>query len=233
MLKLHEIEVKYGGVKALKKANIHIPQGKVITILGANGAGKSSLMQCVSGLTKPVSGSIKFMDEIITNLATDQRVKRGIVYVPEGRRIFPRLTVEENLKMGSFAVKDRAKVSKKMEKVYQYFSRLKARANQSGGSLSGGEQQMLAIGRGLMSEPKLLMLDEPSLGLAPIIVQEIYRIIQEINSEGMTILLVEQNAHMALKVAHFGYVLELVKVLLEGETTSLTQNEDIKRLYLG
>lgn len=233
MLKLNQIEIKYGGIQALKKVTVDIPEGKIITILGANGAGKTSLMHCAVGLIKPVNGTVEFMNESITHLPTDERVKRGIVYVPEGRRIFPDLTVEENLLMGSYAVKDRTKARKTMERVYTSFPRLKERTNQSGGSLSGGEQQMLAIGRSLMSEPRLLMLDEPSLGLAPLIVQEIFRIIEEINKEGVTILLVEQNAHMALKVAHYGYVMQLGEVLLQGESSVLTKNEEVTRLYLG
>lgn len=232
MLKIKEIEVKYGGVTAIKGNTLSIPKGKVVAILGANGAGKTSLLKCISGLTKPQAGTIEYNNQVINHWPTDQRVKRGIVYVPEGRRIFSKLTVEENLIMGTYTVKDRAKVKTKMDKVYTYFPQLKDRARQKGGFLSGGEQQMLAIGRGLMSEPQFLMLDEPSLGLAPIIVKEIYRIIKEISDEGTTILLVEQNAHMALKVSHYGYILQLGKILLEGESSKLIDNEEVKRLYL-
>jgi branched-chain amino acid transport system ATP-binding protein len=233
LLKLNQVEAKYGEITAVKKATLHIPKGSIVTVLGANGAGKSSVLKCVSGLLKLSSGSIELENEPIGHLTVDERVKRGIVYVPEGRRIFTQLTVEENLKIGSYAVKNRAGMKSKMEKAYTYFPRLRERPKQRGGSLSGGEQQMLAIARGLMGEPKLLLLDEPSLGLAPIVIYEIFKMIETINKEGTTILLVEQNSHMALKVAHYGYVLQLGEIVMAGTREELCNNEEVKRLYLG
>lgn len=233
MLKLKNIHTKYGHIEALKGIDIHIKEGEIVTIIGGNGAGKTTTLNTISGIIKPVAGEIHFLNKDITHWKADKIVAEGLVQVPEGRQIFPNLTVYENLQLGAYLVKDKLKVSEKLEYVYHLFPRLKERDKQLGGTLSGGEQQMLAIGRALMSDPVLLLLDEPSLGLAPIVVQNIFKIIQDINKKGTTILLVEQNAHMALSIAHRGYVLETGKITLEDNAKNLLSNDEVRKAYLG
>ncbi len=233
MLKLKNIHTKYGHIEALKGIDIHIKEGEIVTIIGGNGAGKTTTLNTISGIIKPVAGEIHFLNKDITNWKADKIVAEGLVQVPEGRQIFPNLTVFENLQLGAYLVKDKVKVAEKLEYVYSLFPRLKEREKQLGGTLSGGEQQMLAIGRALMSDPVLLLLDEPSLGLAPIVVQNIFKIIQDINKQGTTILLVEQNAHMALSIAHRGYVIETGKITLEDDAKNLLKNDEVRKAYLG
>ncbi|BAI80536.1 branched-chain amino acid ABC transporter, ATP-binding protein [Deferribacter desulfuricans SSM1] len=233
MLRLEKVHTKYGHIEALKGINLHIKEGEIVTIIGANGAGKTTTLNTISGILKPSAGKIKFLNEDITNLTADKIVAKGIVQVPEGRQIFPNLTVYENLLMGAYLRKDKVEIENDLEKVYELFPRLKERRDQLGGTLSGGEQQMLAIGRALMSKPVLLLLDEPSLGLAPIIVENIFEIIKEINSQGTTILLVEQNAHLALSIADRGYVMETGNIIMEDDAKALLDNEDVKKAYLG
>lgn len=233
MLKLKNIHTKYGHIEALKGIDIHIKEGEIVTIIGGNGAGKTTTLNTISGIIKPVAGEIHFLNKDITQWKTDKIVAEGLVQVPEGRQIFPNLTVFENLQLGAYLVKDKIKVAEKLEYVYSLFPRLKEREKQLGGTLSGGEQQMLAIGRALMSDPVLLLLDEPSLGLAPIVVQNIFKIIQDINKQGTTILLVEQNAHMALSIAHRGYVIETGKITLEDDAKNLLKNDEVRKAYLG
>lgn len=233
MLKIRNLKAWYGSINALKGIDLEVEKGEIVTLIGANGAGKSTTLKCISGLLKQVEGEIYFEDRNILNMPAHKIVELGICQVPEGRRIFGNLTVRENLLMGAYTIRDKKLIEEKMEKVFSIFPRLKERINQLGGTLSGGEQQMLAIGRALMSEPKLLLLDEPSLGLAPFLVAEIFKIIQEINKQGTTILLVEQNAHMALQIAHRGYVLETGRVVLSGTSEELYANEEVKKAYLG
>jgi branched-chain amino acid transport system ATP-binding protein len=233
MLTIKDLHVHYGGIHALTGVSIEIPQNKIVTLIGANGAGKSSTLKSIMGLAKASNGSIKFNGEEITGKATTQIVSKGIVLVPEGRRIFPNMTVEENLFLGAYTRNDKAGISKDMNWVYELFPRLKERLWQKGGTLSGGEQQMLAVARGLMSKPKLMMMDEPSLGLAPLIVKDIFNIIKEIHKNGVTILLIEQNAKAALEVADYGYVLETGNIVLEGLGKELLNNDDVKKAYLG
>jgi branched-chain amino acid transport system ATP-binding protein len=233
MLKIKELYAWYGSINALKGISLEVKEGEIVTLIGANGAGKSTTLKCISGILKQVKGSIEFQGEELIGKPAHMIVEKGVCQVPEGRRIFGNLTVKENLLMGAYTVRDKSKIDEKMEKVFTIFPRLKERINQLGGTLSGGEQQMLAIGRALMSEPKLLLLDEPSLGLAPFLVLEIFRIIQEINQTGTTILLVEQNAHMALQIAHRGYVLETGRIVIEGSAQELAANEEVKKAYLG
>lgn len=233
MLTIKDLHVHYGGIHALTGVSIEIPQNKIVTLIGANGAGKSSTLKSIMGLAKASNGSIKFNGEEITGKATTQIVSKGIVLVPEGRRIFPNMTVEENLFLGAYTRNDKAGISKDMNWVYELFPRLKERLWQKGGTLSGGEQQMLAVARGLMSKPKLMMMDEPSLGLAPLIVKDIFNIIKEIHKNGVTILLIEQNAKAALEVADYGYVLETGNIVLEGPGKELLNNDDVKKAYLG
>lgn len=233
MLKIKDLHVHYGGIHALTGVSIEIPQNKIVTLIGANGAGKSSTLKSIMGLAKASNGSIKFNGEEITGKPTTQIVSKGIVLVPEGRRIFPNMTVEENLFLGAYIRKDKAGISKDLNWVYELFPRLKERLWQKGGTLSGGEQQMLAVARGLMSKPKLMMMDEPSLGLAPLIVKDIFNIIKEIHKNGVTILLIEQNAKAALEVADYGYVLETGSIVLEGPGKELLSNDDVKKAYLG
>ncbi|MCX7832213.1 MAG: ABC transporter ATP-binding protein [Actinobacteria bacterium] len=233
MLKISGLKAWYGSINALKGIDLEVKKGEIVTLIGANGAGKSTTLKCISGLLKQVEGEIIFEDKNILGVPAHKIVEQGICQVPEGRRIFGNLTVRENLLMGAYTVKDRKIIDEKMERVFSIFPRLKERINQLGGTLSGGEQQMLAIGRALMSEPKLLLLDEPSLGLAPFLVVEIFKIIQEINKQGTTILLVEQNAHMALQIAHRGYVLETGRIVLSGTSQELYANEEVKKAYLG
>ncbi|MDO4519179.1 MAG: ABC transporter ATP-binding protein [Eubacteriales bacterium] len=231
MLKVNDLKVNYGGIEAVKGISFEVPEKSIVTLIGANGAGKSTTLRSIVSLVKPASGSIEFMGQSITGLDTNEIVEKGITLVPEGRRIFPDLTVLENLKIGAYRRKD--DITEDLNWVYDLFPRLKERSWQAGGTLSGGEQQMLAIGRALMSKPKLIMMDEPSLGLAPIIVQGVFDIIREINKQGMTILLVEQNAHMALHAADTAYVMETGSITMTGTGKELAENEDVKAAYLG
>jgi len=233
MLKLHKIHTKYGHIEALKGIDIHVREGEIVAIIGANGAGKTTTLNTISGILKPVAGTIEYLNHDITKWPADKIVAEGLIQVPEGRQIFPLLTVKENLMMGAYLRKDKLEIANDLEMVYDLFPRLKEREKQLGGTLSGGEQQMLAIGRALMSKPALLLLDEPSLGLAPIIVQNIFKIIVDINKKGTTIMLVEQNAHMALSIAHRGYVMETGKIILEDDAKALLNNDEVKSAYLG
>ncbi|MCC5909262.1 MAG: ABC transporter ATP-binding protein [Clostridiaceae bacterium] len=233
MLKIEDLKVAYGGIQALKGINLEVEEGKIVALIGANGAGKSTTLRSIVGLVKPYSGSITYHGEDLSKIKTKDMVRKGITLVPEGRRVFGNLTVLENLKIGAFYRKDEKEIKKDLEWIYTLFPRLKERTWQQAGTLSGGEQQMLAVGRALMSRPKLLMMDEPSLGLAPLIVKEIFNIIQQIHKEGVTILLIEQNANVSLKVAHQAYVMETGKITLQGTGKELLTNEDVKKAYLG
>lgn len=233
MLRIENLVAGYGGVEALKGISLDVNEGKIVTLIGANGAGKSTTLRSIVGLVKPRGGSIIYNNKNILNLKTQNIVKEGIVLVPEGRRVFSNLTVLENLKIGAFARSDEKNIKEDMEWIYSLFPRLKERTWQLSGTLSGGEQQMLAIGRALMSRPKLLMMDEPSLGLAPLIVKELFEIIKEINKQGVTILLIEQNANAALHVADFGYVMETGRITMMGTGTELLKDENVKKAYLG
>ncbi len=233
MLKINDLHVFYGGIHALKGISLQVPENKIVTLVGANGAGKSTLLRAVSNLVPVSSGQITFKDQDITGKPTVSIVRNGITMVPEGRRIFANLTVLENLRMGAYARKDKAGIEADIEKMYALFPRLKERSWQVAGTLSGGEQQMLAIARALMSRPHLLMMDEPSLGLAPLLVKEVFRIIKNIYSQGMTILLIEQNATAALKIADYGYVLETGTIVMEGPGQELADNQDVRQAYLG
>ncbi|MCD6551356.1 MAG: ABC transporter ATP-binding protein [Thermotoga sp.] len=227
------MHVYYGAIHALKGIDLRVPKGKIVTLIGANGAGKTTTLSAIAGLVKVQEGKVFFNDQDITNTPPHVINRMGIALVPEGRRIFPELTVLENLMMGAYNRKDKEGIKQDLEWIFSLFPRLKERLKQLGGTLSGGEQQMLAIGRALMSRPKLLMMDEPSLGLAPILVSEVFDVIKKINEEGTTILLVEQNALGALKIAHYGYVLETGRIVLEGEAKELLDNEMVKKAYLG
>lgn len=231
MLKIQNLNINYGGINAVRDVSFNVEQGSIVTLVGANGAGKSSILRTVAGVVTPKSGSIKFCDNELVGLPTEKIVKSGITLVPEGRRIFPNLTVIENIKVGAYLRND--PLDDDIKWVYDLFPRLKERSWQMAGTLSGGEQQMLAVARALMSRPKLLMMDEPSLGLAPIIVRDIFDIIKEINKNGVTILLIEQNANMALKTADKGYVLETGRITIEGPGKELLDNEQVKKAYLG
>ncbi len=233
LLKIENLNVHYGGIHALKGINLEVEENKIITLIGANGAGKSSTLRAISGLINSSSGSIFYKGEDITSIKTTEKVKRGITLVPEGRRVFANLTVYENLQLGAYLRKDKAEIEKDVKYVYSLFPRLEERVWQHAGTLSGGEQQMLAIGRALMARPQLLMMDEPSLGLAPLVVKDVFNIIQEIHKEGMTILLIEQNAHAALNIADYGYVLETGQIVLEGRGDELAENDQVKKAYLG
>jgi len=233
MLELKSIESYYGKIQALKGITLEVPQGGIVAILGANGAGKSTTLKTISGLIQPLRGEILFQGQSIHKKEPHQIVRMGICQVPEGRDIFMGLTVQENLKMGAFTRNEAKAIQNDMERIYQSFPILKERARQQAGTLSGGEQQMLAIARGLMSNPKLMLLDEPSLGLAPLMVEEIFRIIAEINKDGVTILLVEQNANMALQTAQYGYVMETGSIALHDSAENLIQNDYVRKLYLG
>lgn len=233
MLKVDNLVVSYGGIEALKGISLQVPQGEIVTLIGANGAGKSTLLRSIIGLVKPKSGAISYNDQVITGLNSQKIVRNGITLVPEGRRIFPNLTVLENLKIGAYMRSDKLEIERDIKWIYEMFPRLQERSWQMAGTLSGGEQQMLAVGRALMCRPKLMMMDEPSLGLAPLVIKDIFRIIQEINAQGMTILLIEQNANMALKIAHRAYVLETGHITLQGTGRELLENPDIKAAYLG
>ncbi|MCL1812633.1 MAG: ABC transporter ATP-binding protein [Treponema sp.] len=231
MLKIEDLKVNYGGIEAVKGISLEVPEKEIVTLIGANGAGKSTILRTIAGLIKPASGRITFLNEEITALPSDRIVSKGITLVPEGRRVFPDLTVLENLKIGAYLRKDN--LDKDLHWVYELFPRLKERSWQAAGTLSGGEQQMLAVGRALMSRPRLMMMDEPSLGLAPIIVKGIFEIIKEIHNQGVTILLIEQNANMALHTADTAYVLETGRLTMKGTGKELLNNEAVKKAYLG
>lgn len=231
ILEIRDLIVSYGGIEAVKGISMDVPEGKIVTLIGANGAGKSTTLKSISGIVRPKSASIKFNGEEIYGKMPNYIVSKGITLVPEGRRVFDNLSVAENLRIGAYLRKDNLKDD--LDYVYSLFPRLKEREWQMAGTLSGGEQQMLAVGRALMSRPKLIMMDEPSLGLAPLIVKSIFEIIKTINKEGITVLLIEQNANMALKVANKGYVMETGKITMEGTGAELLANEEIKEAYLG
>ncbi len=231
MLKIEDLKVNYGGINAVKGVSFEVPEGSVVSLIGANGAGKSTILRTIAGLVKPVSGKVSFNDEVITGIDTSDIIAKGITLVPEGRRVFPDMTVLDNIKIGAYLRHDG--LEEDIEHMYSLFPRLKERKWQLAGTLSGGEQQMLALARALMSKPKLLMMDEPSLGLAPLIVKGIFEIIKEINKSGVTVLLIEQNANMALKSSDYAYVLETGKLSMEGSGEELLSNEAIREAYLG
>jgi branched-chain amino acid transport system ATP-binding protein len=233
MLKLENIDAYYGYIHALKEVSLEIKEGNIVTLLGANGAGKTSILKVISGLLKPQKGRVTFHDKDLTGHSPDKVVKQGIIQSPEGRQVFPELTVRENLQIGAYTQKNRSVANESLEKVFHYFPRLKEREKQVAGTLSGGEQQMLAIGRALMAKPKLLLLDEPSLGLAPLIVKDIFTIIKEINQQGTTVFLVEQNANQALAISHYAYILETGKVIHHGLAADIKNDPKIKQAYLG
>lgn len=233
MLTLTDVETYYGNIRALKGISLEVPEGSTVTLLGANGAGKTTTLKTISGLIPAAKGSVEFMGRRIDRLAPERIVRLGICHVPEGREVFKELTVAENLRMGAYTRRDKQEIADTLDRIYTYYQVLKERRNQLAGTLSGGEQQMLAIGRALMGHPKLLLLDEPSLGLAPKLVEEIFEIIQTINREGITVLLVEQNANKALGIAQYGYVLETGSVALQDNAQRLLQNEHVRRSYLG
>lgn len=233
MLKIDNIDVYYGAIHALKGISLEVKEGEIVTLIGANGAGKSTTLRTISGLLKPKTGSITFLGQDIAGVRAHEIVKKGISQVPEGRRVFAEMTVMENLDLGAFVRKDRAGIQQDLKHVFELFPRLEERKNQSAGTLSGGEQQMLAMGRALMSRPKLLLLDEPSMGLAPLLIKEIFNIIVDINKSGTTVLLVEQNANMALSIANRAYVLETGRITLSGSAKELAASEDVRKAYLG
>jgi branched-chain amino acid transport system ATP-binding protein len=233
MLKIHNLEVSYGPIRALKGISFEVKEGEIVTLIGANGAGKSTTLRTISNLLKPQGGSITFLNEDLLSVPAYDLVKRGIIHVPEGRIIFGPLTVQENLELATWGRKDKIAIQEDLEKVYDLFPILKGRRHQLGETLSGGEQQMLALGRGLMARAKLMLLDEPSMGLAPLLVQDIFRVIRQANAEGTTILLVEQNAHMALEIAHRAYVLETGNIILEGPASEVAKNPKVIKAYLG
>ena len=233
MLKITDLQVNYGGIEAVKGISFDVPEGSIVTLIGANGAGKSTTLRSIAGLVKPANGRIRLQSDDLTGLSPDKIVSKGITLVPEGRHVFPDLTVLENLKIGAYLRSDKDGMEHDLNWVYELFPRLKERSWQAAGTLSGGEQQMLAVGRALMSRPKLIMMDEPSLGLAPLIVRGIFDIIKEINRMGVTVLLIEQNANMALKIADIGYVLETGRITLTGTGAELLSNDAVKAAYLG
>jgi branched-chain amino acid transport system ATP-binding protein len=233
VLEVQDLAVNYGAIRALQGISFHVEEGEIVTLIGANGAGKSTTLKTISGLLRPAAGSLTYRGEPIAGIPADRIVKLGIIQVPEGRQIFAPLTVRENLEMGAYTRKDKSEIERSMKRVFASFPRLEERLTQRGGTLSGGEQQMLAMGRALMAEPKLLLMDEPSMGLAPILVEEIFSIIQEINKQGVSILLVEQNAAMALSVASRAYVLETGRIVLEGPAQAVRENPEVKKAYLG
>jgi branched-chain amino acid transport system ATP-binding protein len=232
-LAMDNVHTFYGNIHALQGVSIEINEGEIVTLIGANGAGKSTTLRTISGLLTPREGEVSLNGERLNGVPAHQIVERGVCHVPEGRRIFARMTVRENLEMGAFSRKDKGAIKSDMERVFELFPRLHERANQKGGTLSGGEQQMLAIGRALMARPKILLLDEPSMGLAPILVETIFQTVVNINQQGVTVLLVEQNAVMALQIAHRGYVLETGTIVLSDTAESLRQNETVQKAYLG
>ena len=233
LLQVENIDVYYDAIHALQGISFHVEAGEIVTLIGANGAGKSTTLRAVSGLVHPRGGAITFKGADITTVPAERIVRLGISHVPEGRKIFAPLSVRENLAMGAYTRNDRAEIERSLQRVFASFPRLKERIHQLGGTLSGGEQQMLATGRGLMSAPTLLLLDEPSMGLSPILVEEIFRIIREINEQGTSILLVEQNAHMALSIAHRAYVLETGRIVLSGTAKEIAEDPQVKAAYLG
>lgn len=233
ILKLDDLTVSYGSIKALKGINIQVREGEIVALLGANGAGKTTTLKSLSGVVQIEKGSIDFLGKNITNLAPEKITSLGIVQSPEGRQVFSDITVEENLRVGAFTVKSKKEIAKNFERVYKYFPILLERKKQLAGTLSGGEQQMLAIARALMASPKVLLLDEPSLGLAPLIVKAIFEIVKEINSEGTTVLIIEQNALQTLKIADYAYVLEVGEISMEGKASELIQDKRLLEAYLG
>ena len=233
MLHIDNINVYYGAIHALKGISVDVTEGEIVTLIGANGAGKSTILRTISGLLRPKSGTILFEGKNLAVMAAQDIVKLGLSQVPEGRRVFANMTVLENLELGAYTRSDKAGIAADLDKIFKRFPRLLERKTQLAGTLSGGEQQMLAMGRALMSRPRLLLLDEPSMGLAPLLVKEIFSIIKEINQTGTTILLVEQNAHMALSIAHRAYVLETGRITLTGQAAELAQSEEIRKAYLG
>lgn len=233
MLKVNDINVFYGNIQALKGVSLEVNEGEIVTLIGANGAGKSTLLKTLSGLLKPKQGTIEYLGNSIAGKAAQSIVKAGISQVPEGRRVFANMTVEENLELGAYLRNDRAEIAKDKERIFKIFPILLERRKQLSGTLSGGEQQMLAMGRAIMAKPKLLLLDEPSMGLAPIMVKTIFNTIEEVRKEGTTILLVEQNAHMALSIADRAYVIETGRVVLSGTAKELQETEQVKAAYLG
>ena len=233
MLKIENLHVSYGGIRALQGVSLEVPDGKIVTLIGANGAGKSTTLRTISGLVKADSGSITYDGQELLSMPINKILEKGIAMVPEGRRVFTNLSVVENLRIGAYLRSDKAQIEKDLEWVYELFPRLKERSWQMAGTLSGGEQQMLAVARALMSRPKVIMMDEPSLGLAPLVVKGIFDIIRTINDQGVTVLLIEQNANMALKIADYAYVLETGLITLSGTGKELLVNEEVKRAYLG
>jgi branched-chain amino acid transport system ATP-binding protein len=233
MLKVTQLSAHYGGIHALQGIELEVPDGSIVSLIGANGAGKSTTLKSIVGLVKPSGGVVTWNGETLTGLATKDIVSRGVCLVPEGRRVFPNLTVDENLTLGAYSRSDWPAIAKDREKVFRLFRRLEERASQKAGTLSGGEQQMLAVGRALMTRPKILMMDEPSLGLAPLIVKMIFDIVKTIHAEGVTVLLVEQNAKAALEIADYGYVLETGRITFHGPGKDLLQDDRVRRAYLG
>jgi branched-chain amino acid transport system ATP-binding protein len=233
MLSVRDLHVHYGGIHALKGISLEVPRGKIVTLIGANGAGKSTTLRTIAGLVRKTRGEILYEGESLEGMIPEDVVKAGIVMGPEGRRIFPHLSVLDNLMLGAYTRNDREGIEKDLQWVYELFPRLKERLWQKGGTLSGGEQQMLAVGRALMSSPKLVMLDEPSLGLAPLLVKEVFEIIETINQQGKTVLLVEQNAFASLKISHYAYVLEVGQIVLEGTGQDLLKDKRVQEAYLG
>lgn len=233
MLVVNDLVVNYGMIKAVRQVSFEVKEGEIVTLIGANGAGKSTILRTISGLVKPASGSMVFNNNDLHKMSPQNIVKNGLIHVPEGRHVFKGMTVKENLEMGAFLRKDKENLAQEIEEVFERFPVLKERINQDAATLSGGEQQMLAIGRALMSKPKLLLLDEPSMGLAPIFIREIFNIIMEINKKGTTILLIEQNAKMALSIADRGYVLETGKIVSSGSGKDLLASDEVQKAYLG
>jgi len=233
LLEVHDLHTYYGNIHALKGISLTVDSGEIVTLIGANGAGKTTTLHSISGLVRPRSGSILFDGVDLASVPAHEIVPLGVIQVPEGRRMFARLTVEENLRMGGFTLKDKAEVASGIERAFAMFPRLRERRNQISGTLSGGEQQMLAMGRALMAKPRILLLDEPSMGLAPNLVEQIFATIQKIHGEGTAILLVEQNAHMALEIAHRGYILQTGEIVLADSSENLRDNDEVRRAYLG
>lgn len=233
MLELNNVNVYYGAIHALKGISLTVNEGEIVTLIGSNGAGKSTSLKTISGLLRPKQGEVKLNGEVLNNVPPQNIVERGIAQVPEGRRVFSNMTVMENLELGAFLRKDKDGIKKDLNYVFELFPRLEERKSQLAGTLSGGEQQMLAMGRALMTKPKILLLDEPSMGLAPILVKQIFTIVQTINSRGTTILLVEQNAHVALSIAHRAYVLETGRIVLSGDAKELAESPEVRKAYLG